>query len=92
MKSSIKKLIKLFLRSHSVNQERTEAAESAMSIYTLKRPVLSCIIVIIVVYKLAGVRISIPVKAKNSGTNETLIERRFHPRGRYMLRGYGMML
>jgi hypothetical protein len=57
-------LMGLFLRSHSVNQRRTEAAESAVSTCASKRPVLSCIIVIIPVYKLAGAHLLIPVKSQ----------------------------
>ena len=54
----------LFLCSHSVNQERTEAAESVVSTCASKGPVLSCIIVLILIYKLAGAHISIPVKSQ----------------------------
>ena len=51
VKSSMGPSMGLFLRSHSVNQGRTKAAESAVSTCASKGPVLSCIRVIIHVYK-----------------------------------------
>lgn len=64
MKSSTRLLIRLYLRSHDVNQELIKTVESVVFIYALKRPVLSCIIVIIPVYKLVDAYISIFIKSQ----------------------------